>query len=111
MLAVPFFHRADGPTDRHRFTETRVRELLGVAGLEVDTVSAQGHLFATVANQLRQAAAQIGPGALRWLTAAGVVPLSALLLGLDGLPAVRRSLFLGSFTTGYVAVGRKRSGS
>lgn len=111
VLAVPFLHRADGPTDRHRFTETRVRELLEGAGLAVDALSAQGRLFGTVANQLRQVAAQIDSRALRWLTAAGVVPLSALLLGIDGLPAVRRSPFFRSFTTGYVAVGRKCSGA
>jgi SAM-dependent methyltransferase len=111
VVAVPFLHRADGPTDRHRFTETRVRELLEGVGLEVGAMSAQGRLFATVANQLRQAAAQIDSRALRWLTAVGVVPVSALLLGIDGLPSVRRSSFLGSFTTGFVAVGRKRSGA
>jgi len=111
VVAVPFLHRADGPTDRHRFTETRVRELLEGVGLEVDALSAQGRLFATVANQLRQAAAQIDSRALRWLTAAGVVPLSALLIGIDSLSSVRRSPFFGSFTTGYVAVGQKRPGA
>lgn len=110
VLAVPFLHRADGPTDRHRFTETRVRELLEGAGLRVDTVSAQGLLFGTLANQTRQAAAHIGARPLRWLAAAGLVPLAALLMGLDRLGAVRRSSFLASFTTGYVAVGRKESG-
>lgn len=109
VVAVPFLHRADGPTDRHRFTETRVRELLAGAGLRVAALSAQGRLFATVANQVRQAAAHIASRPLRWLAAAGVVPLSALLMGIDRLPPVRRSPFLGSFTTGYVVVGRKEA--
>ncbi len=107
VLSVPFLHRADGPADRHRFTETRVRELLEGAGLRLDALSAQGRFFATLANQTRQAAAHIGSRPLRWLAAAGVVPLAALLMGLDRLRPVRRSAFLASFTTGYVAVGRK----
>lgn len=109
VLAVPFLHRADGPADRHRFTETRVRELLENAGLRVGALSAQGRFFATVANQVRQAAAHIPSRPLRWLAAAGVVPLSALLMGIDRLPPVRRSAFLGSFTTGFVVVGRKEA--
>lgn len=107
VLAVPFLHRADGPTDRHRFTETRVRELLAGAGLRAGALSAQGRFFGTVANQVRQAAAHIGSRPVRWLVAAGVVPLSALLMGIDRLPSVRRSAFLGSFTTGFVIIGRK----
>ena len=107
VLAVPFLHRADGPTDRHRFTETRVRELLEGAGLRVDALSQQGRFFATLANQARQAAAHIGSRPVRRLAAAGIVPLAALFMGLDRLDAVRRSPFLASFTTGYVAVGRK----
>jgi SAM-dependent methyltransferase len=109
VLAVPFLHRADGPADRHRFTETRVRELLEGAGLRVEALSAQGRFFGTLANQTRQAAAHIGSRPLRWLAAAGVVPLAALLVGLDRLRPVRRSSFLASFTTGFVAVGRKEA--
>ena len=107
VVAVPFFHRADGPTDRHRFTETRVRELLEGAGLRVDVLSQQGRFFATLANQARQAAAHIASRPVRRLAAAGLVPLAALFMGLDRLDAIRRSPFLASFTTGYVAVGRK----
>jgi SAM-dependent methyltransferase len=107
VLAVPFLHRADGPTDRHRFTETRVRELLEGAGLRVDALSQQGRFFATLANQARQAAAHIASRPVRRLAAAGLVPLAALFMGLDRLDAIRRSPFLATFTTGYVAVGRK----
>lgn len=107
LLAVPFLHRSDGPADRHRFTETRVRELLDAAGLCVAALAPQGRFFATVANQLRQAAAHVASRPLRWLVGAGVVPLAALLLVLDDLGPVRRSAFLGSFTTGFVAVARK----
>jgi len=107
IVAVPFLHRADGPTDRHRFTETRVRELLEGAGLRVDVVSAQGRFFATLANQACQAEAHIHSRPVRWLAAVGIVPLVAILIALDRLGSVRRSPFLASFTTGYVAVGRK----
>lgn len=107
IVAVPFLHRADGPTDRHRFTETRVRELVEGAGLRADVVSAQGRFFGTLANQACQAQAHIRSRPVRWLAAVGIVPLVAILIALDRLGSVRRSLFLASFTTGYIAVGRK----
>jgi len=107
VLAVPFLHRADGPADRHRFTETRVRELIEGVGLRIVDVEAQGHLFTTIANQLRQGVAHVRARPLRWLLAAFVVPLTALLLELDRIGSVERSTFLASFTTGFVAVGRK----
>lgn len=107
VLAVPFLHRADGRTDRHRFTETRVRELLEGAGLSVEALAAQGRFFTTLANHARQAAAHIRARAWRWLAAAAVVPAGAILVRLDRLGAVRRSPFLASFTTGFVALARK----
>lgn len=107
LVAVPFLHRADGPTDRHRFTEPRVRELVAAAGLRLETLAAQGRFFTTLANQLRQVAARVEPRAARWAVGVGVLPLSALLAGLDALPPVRRSAFLSSFTTGFVALARK----
>jgi SAM-dependent methyltransferase len=107
VISVPFLHRADGPADRHRFTDTRVRELVAGAGLRLVALAAQGRFFTTIANQLRQAAARVEPRPVRWLVGAGVVPLSALLLGLDGLHPVRRSPFFASFTTGFVALAHK----
>jgi SAM-dependent methyltransferase len=107
VLAVPFFHRADGPTDRHRFTEVRARELVEGAGLRTLTLAAQGRFFATLANQLRQAAAQVRSRPIRWLVGAGLVPLATLLIALDRLGPVRRSPFLSSFATGFVALARK----
>ena len=68
---------------------------------------AQGRFFATLANQLRQAAAHVGSRPIRWLVGAGLVPLAALLIALDGLGPVRRSPFLSSFATGFVALARK----
>src|SRR5438034_11620807 len=59
VLAVPFFHRADGPTDRHRFTEVRARELVESAGLRTLALATQGRFFTTLANQLRQAIAHV----------------------------------------------------
>jgi SAM-dependent methyltransferase len=107
VVAVPFLHRADGPTDRHRFTELRARELVESAGLRTLALGAQGCFFATLANQLRQAAAHVGSRPARWLVGAGVVPVAALLLAFDGLGPVRRSPFLSSFTTGFLALARK----
>lgn len=107
VLAVPFLHRADGPTDRHRFTELRARELIEGVGLQTLSLVAQGRFFGTLANHLRQAAAHIRPRPFRWLLGAGVSPLAALLMGLDGLGPVRRSAFLASYATGFVALARK----
>ncbi len=107
VIAVPFLHRADGPTDRHRFTEVRARELVEGAGLRTLSLVGQGRFFATLANQLRQAAARVGPRPARWLVGAAVVPLAALLLAADGLGPVRRSPFLSSFATGFVLLARK----
>jgi len=107
VLTVPFFHRADGPTDRHRFTEMRARELVETAGLRTLALATQGRFFTTLANQLRQAAAHVASRPARWVVGAGLVPLTALLLVLDGLGPVRRSPFLSSFATGFVALARK----
>lgn len=107
VIAVPFLHRADGPTDRHRFTEVSLLELVEGAGLRVVSLDAQARFFGTLANHLRQAVANIRSRPIRWLTAAPTVPLSALLIALDGLGAVRRSAFLASYATGFVAIARK----
>ena len=107
VLTVPFFHRADGPTDRHRFTEMRARELVETAGLRTLALATQGRFFTTLANQLRQGAAHVASRPARWLVGAGLAPLTALLLVLDGLGPVRRSPFLSSFATGFVALARK----
>lgn len=107
VLSTPFLHRADAPTDRHRFTKSRLRELVEMAGLQVIQISPQGLFFTTLANLLRQATARIPLRVLRYAVAAIVVPLSGLLLGLDRMAIVRRSAFFSSFTTGFLVVARK----
>lgn len=107
IVSVPFLHRADAPTDRHRFTEARLRELLAHGGLQPERLVAQGHFFGTLAHQVRQAAAQTPARPLRWALGAVVAPLGAVLGAADRLDAVRRSEFLSSFTTGFLAVARK----
>jgi len=107
VVSVPFLHRADAPTDRHRFTEARLRELLAHGGLRLERLAAQGYFFGTLAHQVRQAAAQAPMRPLRWALAAVVVPLGAVLGAADRLGSVRRSAFLSSFTTGFLAVARK----
>ena len=107
VVSVPFLHRADAPTDRHRFTEARLRELLAHGGLRLERLAAQGHFFGTLAHQVRQAAAQAPARSLRWALGAVVVPLGAVLGAADRLSSVRRSAFLSSFTTGFLAVACK----
>ena len=108
VLAAPFLHRADAPTDRRRFTAVGLAELATGAGLRVTDVTAQGRFFTTLANMARQAVAHITARPLRWATAAALAPLAAFLLRVDGWPAVTRSSFLSSFSTGFIVVGRRR---
>ncbi len=107
VAATPFLHRADTATDRHRFTEVRLRELFEGAGFEIVRVAPQGSFFTTLANFLRQATARIPVRAARYTLALLVLPLSALLQRIDRLAVVRRSPFLSSFTTGFFLVARK----
>lgn len=107
VVSVPFLHRADAVTDRHRFTEARLRELLEQAGLGVVEIVAQGRFFTTVANMLRQATAGVGSRLLRWTLAGCTVPLGEALVRLDRLGRVRRSPFLSSFSTGFLALATK----
>jgi hypothetical protein len=108
VLAAPFLYRADTPSDRRRFTAVGLAELATQAGLRVTQVTPQDGFFATLANMGRQAVAHIGTRSLRWATTAAVAPLAACLLRVDGWPAVARSPFLSSFSTGFVVVGRRR---
>jgi SAM-dependent methyltransferase len=110
VVSVPFLHRADAVTDRHRFTEARLRELLEQAGLTVVEVVAQGRFFTTLANMLRQATAGIGSRPLRWALAGCTVPLGGVLLRLDRVGGVRRSRLLSSFATGFLALAAKPDG-
>lgn len=107
VISVPFLHRSDGPTDRHRFTETRVRELLSAPGLRLEHVAAQAAFFGTFANQLRQAVAQVPSRWARWPLAATMRPVELALIAADRLAVVRRSPFLSSFTTGFLVVAGK----
>ncbi len=107
VLAVPFLHRADSPTDRHRFTEVRLRELVERAGLQVVRIARQGLFFTALANLLLQAVARLRPAPLRYAVAALVLPLAWCGLSLDRTAAARRSPFLSSATTGFLVVARK----
>jgi len=109
VLSAPFLHRSDGPTDRHRFTEVRMRELVTGSGLRIERVVAQAAFFGTLANQLRQAVAHAPTRWTRWPLALAVRPFELALLAADRLGAVRRSAFLSSFSTGFVVLARKNS--
>jgi SAM-dependent methyltransferase len=108
VLAAPFIHRADSPTDRHRFTEVRLRELVEGAGFQVVRISKQGCFFTAVANLLRQGAARLWPGPLRYAVAALVLPLAWIGGILERTAAGRRSSFLSSVTTGFFVVACRR---
>jgi SAM-dependent methyltransferase len=107
LVSTPFLHRADAATDRRRFTAAGLREVLERAGLVVVEVAPQGRFFTVLANMLRQATAALPARLARWGVGALTIPLGGLLVRLDGLDAVRRSPFLASFSTGYLAVARK----
>lgn len=106
IVTAPLLHRVDAATDRHRFTQMRLRELLEGAGLKIVASIPQGFFFTTLANFLRQAAAATR-GPLRYAAAALVIPAAVILVALDRLPPVRRSPFFSSFTTGFLVLARK----
>lgn len=108
IVAAPFIHRADSPTDRHRFTEVRLRELVERAGLQVVRISRQGLFFTTMANFLRQGVARLRPAPLRYAVAALVLPLAAIGRTLDRTAPANRSSFLSSVTTGHLVVAARR---
>jgi ubiquinone/menaquinone biosynthesis C-methylase UbiE len=107
LISAPFLHRIDAVSERHRFTDFRLRELAEAAGLQVVELTRQGLFFTTLASLLRQVTARIPFRVLRYAVAAIVMPLSGFLLGLDRLAVVRRSTFLSSFTTGFLVVARR----
>ena len=107
LLSAPLLHRLDHPTDRHRFSGSRLRELFARAGLEVEAVTQQGCFFTTLANMLRQAAAHVRSRPLRAVAAVPALSAGACLRLLDRLPPVVRSPFLSSYTTGYLVIARR----
>ena len=107
ILSAPFFHRADSSTDRHRFTEVRLRELVERAGLQVVRVSKQGLFFTALANLALQGVARLKPVPVRYAVAALALPLAWCAVVLDRTAAARRSAFLTSATTGFLVVARK----
>ena len=77
------------------------------AGLVNKRVVAQAAFFGTLANQLRQAVAQLPSRWARWPLAVTIRPIELGLIAADDLAIVRRSPFLSSFSTGYLVVARK----
>lgn len=103
LVSVPFVHRIDAASDRWRFSEQALREMLERAGFEVLAIKAQGRVLAAAAHLICSTIAQRPRRAERWLLGAMVLPLVALarlepILGHGGVP---------SATTGYLALGRK----
>jgi Methyltransferase domain len=110
VLASPFLRRTDAPADQRRFTAIGLAELAIGAGLRVTEATGQGRFLTTLANIGRQAVAHVAARLLPWAAAAVVVvvvPLAAFLLRFDGWPAVARSPFLSSFSTGFIVIGRR----
>jgi SAM-dependent methyltransferase len=106
VWATPFMHRADTETDRWRFTEAGLRQLLQAGGLHVLEVRAQGAALAVAANTLRFAVMAVPGRALRWaMAAAAYLPLR--LLEAADPPAARAVPSLATFATGYAALARK----
>lgn len=105
LISVPFVHRVDGPSDRWRFSELGLRELLCEAGFEVVALQAQGYALAAAAHLILSIIAQRPRRLERWLFGALAVPLAAVTRLEPFL--VRGQGALTSATTGYLALGRK----
>jgi SAM-dependent methyltransferase len=107
ILAVPFNHRADHPSDRWRLTERGLRDIMETAGYVVDCVERQGTGFLVIGSILKFAAHTVHPGWLRLLLGALVWPLIMALRGLDE-PTARWLPPLRDYSTGYLVRVRPR---
>ena len=105
LVSVPFVHRMDGPSDRWRFSEQGLREVLLAAGFEVVALQPQGHALAAVAHLVMSGIAQRPRRLERWLLGALALPL-LVVARLEPFLA-RGHGALTSATTGYLALGRK----
>lgn len=104
LISVPFVHRVDAVSDRWRFSEHALREMMERAGFEIVAMKAQGRMLTAVAHLVCSTIAQRPRRAERWLLGALVLPLVAL-GRLE--PFLGRGAALTSATTGYLALGRK----
>lgn len=106
VLACPFLHRADTPTDRWRFTEHGLRRMIDGTGMNLDQIKSQGAALSVVVNIMRFAVSRVSSRISRnLLSAALYVPLLAL-FALDETTS-RRLPVLRTFSTGYLVVASK----
>lgn len=107
-LSTPFlfrFHPA--PVDYQRFTAPKLMNLLGESGFIVESIEEHGFYFTVLADLLKSLFARIQPGILRRGLGLLVVPILGLVVLLDKLPAVKKSAFCRSYTTGFFIVAKK----
>jgi SAM-dependent methyltransferase len=104
ILATPFLHRADAPTDSWRFTEPALRRLFRAAGLQVETCTAQGGPLAVVVNILRYVM-RTRTSATARVVAVLLSPFFELALRIDASMATADASQ--GFTTGFLILARR----
>jgi SAM-dependent methyltransferase len=107
ILSAPFLHRVDAERDLWRFTDHGLRHLLEAGGFEVSRLEPQAHALGVVVNVAKYALYAAPRGLPRELLGRALRPLLSALWAADR-PLARRHPRLASFSTGYLAVGRRR---
>lgn len=101
ILATPFLHRMDTPTDLWRFTENGLRRLLATADFQVEQFYAQGAALAVAVNILKFVISSQKSNTMHMLVGFFARPFLSLLLGADTRLAERIPV-LKTFSTGYL---------
>jgi SAM-dependent methyltransferase len=106
ILSIPFlFPLHSDPFDFQRLTDVKIKGLLS-RDFRVLTIKKQGLFFTVLAGMVRQAIFNARP-AIR----VALYPLGLLMdvaTRLDGIPAVSRSGFYSSYTTGFFTLAEKK---
>lgn len=109
ILATPFLHRMDTPSDYWRFTEAGLRQMLAEAGFLVQQFYSQGAALSVVANILKFATSTQQSHRMRMLAGFFVRPLCSFLQWWDER-LVKSNQLLGSFSTGFLLLAEVSGG-
>ncbi|GAB0057392.1 hypothetical protein SIID45300_01719 [Candidatus Magnetaquicoccaceae bacterium FCR-1] len=103
ILATPFLHRWDTPTDLWRFTAPGLVRIVTLAGWRVETLRVQGGILAVLNNIVRHLLVKHAKGWRWWLMALIFTPLQRWLIRMDPIVTARSPTFA-TFTTGLILV-------
>lgn len=106
IVSTPFMHRMDTSSDRWRFTQAGLQDLLVGAGFRIEKVTQQGSALAVVVNIIKFVVANMPWNIGRKLLTLGMYPPLSIILRLDNFLG-KRIPVLKTFSTGYLIVAVK----